>query len=143
MTDTRRVVINKCFGGFGLSPEAERALVGKCEHTTLMEPAEYYGNRPGWEKDFERDTTDKDRIRLGFGPQVVDGKIIIDEHRSTYQSADARACPALIDVVQRLGKRAAGMHAELVVVEIPADVKWGIHEYDGLEHVEEDHRTWG
>jgi len=27
-------------------------------------------------------------------------------------------------------------------VEIPDDVKWHIHEYDGLEHVAEDHRTW-
>jgi len=24
---------------------------------------------------------------------------------------------------------------------VPDDVKWHIHEYDGLEHVAEDHRT--
>jgi hypothetical protein len=25
---------------------------------------------------------------------------------------------------------------------VPADAKWHVHEYDGLEHVAEDHRTW-
>jgi len=30
----------------------------------------------------------------------------------------------------------------LKVVEVPEDVKWHISEYDGHEHVAEDHRTW-
>jgi hypothetical protein len=30
----------------------------------------------------------------------------------------------------------------LKVVEVPDDVKWHIHEYDGGDHVAEDHRTW-
>jgi hypothetical protein len=48
----------------------------------------------------------------------------------------------LVRVVEQLGKKANGDHAKLKVVEIPADVKWDIAEYDGLEHVEEVHRTW-
>ena len=31
---------------------------------------------------------------------------------------------------------------QLTIVDVPDEVKWHIHEYDGLEHVAEDHRTW-
>lgn len=48
----------------------------------------------------------------------------------------------LISVIKDIGKKANGRSASLKIVEIPDDVKWGIHEYDGSEHVEEQHRTW-
>lgn len=50
--------------------------------------------------------------------------------------------PVLIQVVEELGELANGRHAELKIVEIPDDVKWQIEEYDGLEWVAEQHRTW-
>lgn len=49
--------------------------------------------------------------------------------------------PLLVQVVEELGDRAGGPCACLKVVEIPADVKWTIEEYDGLEWVAEAHRT--
>jgi len=52
--------------------------------------------------------------------------------------------PNLVAIVERLGVAANGRFAELKVVEIPDDVtSWYIHEYDGREHVAENHRTWG
>jgi len=54
----------------------------------------------------------------------------------------ARDNPDLVEVVEELGQQSWGMCAELQVVEIPDDVKWHIHEYDGSEYVAEDHRTW-
>ena len=59
----------------------------------------------------------------------------------THDSSSERACPALVQVVERL--KASGGLAELVVIEVPDDVKWHIEEYDGNEWVAEDHRTWG
>lgn len=53
-----------------------------------------------------------------------------------------RDCPYLVQVAEELGKEANGRYAELRVVEIPSDVSWHICEYDGLEHVAENHRTW-
>ena len=41
-----------------------------------------------------------------------------------------------------MGESANGWAAEIGIVEIPDGVKWHIHEYDGIEHVAEDHRTW-
>jgi len=53
-----------------------------------------------------------------------------------------RADPALIQVVEELGKKSFDRYAKLRVVEIPEGVSWFIEEYDGLEHVSEKHRTW-
>ena len=50
--------------------------------------------------------------------------------------------PALVQVVEQLGDEANGLCSNLVVVEIPDDVKWVIEEYDGIEHIAEVHRTW-
>jgi hypothetical protein len=50
--------------------------------------------------------------------------------------------PNLVKVVQELGVDAETPCSELKIVEIPDGVKWHIHEYDGLEHVAEDHRVW-
>lgn len=50
--------------------------------------------------------------------------------------------PALVQVVEELGAAADGPNARLAVVEIPADVKWVIDDYDGRETVEEEHRSW-
>jgi hypothetical protein len=47
-----------------------------------------------------------------------------------------------VAVVEELGARANGRHAELKVVEIPANVDWEIDEYDGAEWVAEKHRIW-
>lgn len=53
-----------------------------------------------------------------------------------------RAHPLLVRVVEELGAKAGGRHAELKIVDIPPDVKWEIKEYDGRETVVEKHRTW-
>lgn len=48
----------------------------------------------------------------------------------------------LVAVVEQWGATANGDYARLKVVEIPADVKWQIEEYDGMEYIVEVHRTW-
>jgi hypothetical protein len=54
----------------------------------------------------------------------------------------ARDDPYLVKVVEELGEAANGKYADLKVVEVPGDVEWQIAEYDGLEWVAEQHRTW-
>lgn len=92
-----KVVINKCYGGFGLSDEAVGML------------RERWPECPGY---------------IGSDPGV-------------------RANPELVSVVEELGSKASGRFAALAVVEVPDGVRWHIEEYDGLECVAEDHRTWG
>lgn len=50
--------------------------------------------------------------------------------------------PLLVQVVEELGDAASDGYANLKVVTIPAGVAWHVEEYDGFEHVAEDHRTW-
>lgn len=57
--------------------------------------------------------------------------------------SDDRANHQLVATVEKLGLAASGFHAALEVVEIPNDVKWMICDHDGMEHVAEQHRTWG
>lgn len=48
----------------------------------------------------------------------------------------------LVRVVEKLGDGVNGRFSELKVVDIPDEVEWHISEYDGLEWVAENHRTW-
>jgi len=47
--------------------------------------------------------------------------------------------------IGRIGyiKWCSGDYANLKIVEIPDDVNYYISDYDGMEAVEEAHRTWG
>jgi len=68
----------------------------------------------------------------GCRPQDVDDREI------------ARDDAALVYAVETLGTKVAhgSQWGELKVVEVPADVEWFIHDYEGREHVAEMHRTW-
>ncbi len=65
----------------------------------------------------------------------------LDKPPPSYGEFD-RADPLLIQVVEELGRAASSGYAGLEIVDIPDDVEWHIHYYDGLEHVAENHRTW-
>jgi hypothetical protein len=92
----RRIVINNCYGGFGLS---DRAI------------AEY---------------------------KKLAGITDTDFHDRDIPRDD----PYLVKVVKEMGMAANGSHANLKIVEVPADVDWLVQEYDGAEWVAEAHRTW-
>ena len=111
-----KVVINKCFGGFSLSDKGLHRFA-ELKGLTLYSQDEglfisYYTN-----PDYTQDS-----------------------YFSCYDIK--RDDPDLVKVVEELGNEANGAYAELKVVEIPDDVKWYIHEYDGIECINEVHRTW-
>jgi len=90
-----KIVLNKCFGGFGLSKKAYDFL--------------------GLEWD-------------GYG--------------FCFNSYEERTDEKLIECVEKLGEDADGRFASLAVVEIPDGIDYEITEYDGIETVEETHRSW-
>lgn len=92
-----KVVINQCYGGFGISKE--------CAAYCGIAWTDHYG---------------------GIATEEV-----------------ARTNPKLIEFIEKFGSNAAsGQFAELAIATIPDDVEWQIGEYDGMEHVAEQHRTW-
>ena len=130
-----KIVINKCYGGFGLSKLAIKNLIGKCTHVTLEDPKEYYGSDyPNkFNEDYKNGISDREYMY-----DLYEGKIPIDDH-----SYNNRTCSALVSVVEILGSEANGEYAELKVVEIPNGMKYEISDYDGIESIHEVHRVWG
>lgn len=120
-----KIVINKCFGGFGLSDKAcERLIELGVKCTTY--------DKKGHMVDPSAKITKQKREDSLFGQEYY----YHDNHED-------RINPLLIQVVEELGREANGEFAELRVIEIPDDVEWEIDEYDGSESIEEKHRSWG
>ncbi len=49
---------------------------------------------------------------------------------------------SLVEVVRRLGKKAEGKHAKLVVVKLKPATRYVIYEFDGMESIAEDHKVF-
>lgn len=137
---TRKVVINKCFGGFGLSPQAVLWLYKNGMKEIASPVKEYFGDKDYSEdlnkwKEFKKNRKKQAALFLTvFSP---DEKFVLSVR------PEKRDNPLLIKCLKTLGKKAWGDFAELKVVSIPANIKWKIEEYDGIEWVAEEHRTWG
>lgn len=89
-----KIVVNSCFGGFGLSSEAMNRL-----RQLKNEPDLYI---------HDLDRTD----------------------------------PCLVQVVEELGSKANDRASDLRIADVPDDVNWYIHDYDGVESIHEHHRHW-
>lgn len=148
-----KLVINKCYGGFGLSAKAmKRYAELKGKECYFFDMAKSFSGEYvpvsvekadklfGW---FHYTVPDPQNYRLSE----------IDSD-GLYKGANARAReitlevgdrsdPDLIRVVEELGKAANGRHSELEIVEIPDGVDFEINDYDGMESVHEAHRVWG
>ncbi len=134
-----KVVINVCYGGFGLSHKALLWLAErKSKWVRQTEPSEYYGDQPGWEEQFaEAQQRDHDSP---FGLTLYEGKILCLNDRA---DPEFRGDAQIIECIETLGvKEAAASLAELLVVEIPDGVDYYIDEYDGTEKINEQHRSW-
>lgn len=140
-----KIVINKCYGGFGLSEEGvlryleikgQKVWPEYNKRFNLLGPT-YWLVPPGPDRVEEADdkwhsmTMEEREAHNDLWSQQV-----------FYDRDVARDDPVLAQVVEELGDQANGRHANLKVVEIPNDVKWCIEEYDGTEWVSEVHRTW-
>lgn len=148
-----KVVINVCYGGFGLSDAAYERLI------QLGVPVRKYIEQ------------ERDPDTMLYKPEPLnEGEIIFDRELTPlgeselnniywkYRDASSkgrlharywecwtngnRTHPLVIQVVEELGEKANGGCANLRVVEIPDGVEWEISEYDGNEHIAEKHRTW-
>jgi hypothetical protein len=114
---TQKIVINACHGGFGLS-DAGIELYGKLSGLDLVRGPDSLFGKSSWYVD-----------EIAESNYFYDGQI-------------PRDCEHLVQVVQQLGESANSRYSDLKIVEIPDNVEWHIAEYDGWEHVAENHRTW-
>lgn len=59
-----------------------------------------------------------------------------------YKFENDRTNKDLIRCVEALGDKANGRFADLEIVEVPENIDFYIDEYDGIETVHEEHRSW-
>ena len=97
-----KIVINTCFGGFGLSKKAIKELAKRKNVKLTNRDSEYF---------------------------------LIKKTR--------RNDSDLVAIVEEMGDNANTRYSDIAIIEIPDDVNWIITQHDGMEHVAEQHRTWG
>lgn len=123
------VVINRKFGGFGLSDEAVKMCIERgMSVTEYIKSGPNKGSMKNPSADFTRS---EDYPSLGIYHIADSGK-------------GFRCNPIVLEVVKKLKKKSWGKFAELEIVDIPFNGMsgWDIHEYDGYESIEESHRSW-
>lgn len=126
-----KIIINRCYGGFGLSQEAFKRLI------ELGVPVQEV-KEDGW-KDASDDYIIWDVSKVDDVSEYRKREPLVLAHS---HERSIRSDPRLIQTVEELGARANGSCADLKIVEIPDDVEWEIEEYDGSEWIAEKHRTW-
>jgi len=127
---TKKVVINRCYGGFGLSDKAYEWLINNRDWVVT-------------EYDDKGNYINKDADII----DVSTSKHCILNHKyssiRSFYDKESRTDRDIIDCVEELGSDvASGKCAELRIVEIPENVDFVINDYDGNEIITEKHRTW-
>lgn len=134
-----KVVVNKRYGGFGLSDAGIRAYAEAKGITLYPENGQF-----GMVTYFTVPTNERVG-EIDFYNASMSERTAYNQRHHTERLYDGdleRDDPILVDVVERLGNAANGKYARLEVTEVPDDVDWEIGEYDGQEWVQEKHRTW-
>lgn len=128
----QKIVINKCYGSFGLSEWAIKKLVEikGLYFYTLDDNMEY----------LKVDNWEEDRFigESKTSTEINNSKI---HHNAIYFKAK-RDDKDLVELVQNNSEKVNSPYSRLKVVEIPDGVEWEIEEYEGHEWVAEKHRTW-
>ena len=143
-----KIVINKCYGGFGLSNAAYEKLIEW--GVPVRKYKEERRGDDGLYKDepenngeiiFDRELTlpGEDSLNDIYHKYKPSG---ISERYWDCWTRDNRSHPLVVRVVEELGEKASGRHASLKVIEIPDGIEYEIDEYEGIEHIAEKHRTW-
>ena len=138
-----KVVINTCYGGFGLSEEALQLLAKKGVPITLIYNDGKTVNAKGIEDC---------PLFIRYYEEEV-GWWIFKETRTYYQLSldgevarkmEFRTSKLLLEVIEELGDKANGYFAELKIVEVPDSEIKQVHidNYDGVETVIQNHKEW-
>jgi len=142
---TKTVAINGCYGGFGLSPKATQLYLKKIgkECFFYKQTGYKHNNEEKYEQIDIVEATETGFVVVmtkDFGPTMN----TIDNDYFWYETFyEDRSNKELIETIKELGeKESSGTHAEIRLVEIPADVEYTIEEYDGIESIHEVHRSW-
>ncbi len=138
-----KIIINDCFGGFDLSIKAVKEYA-KLKGFTV---SAYIDNREGslqnkiFIKATKKDENKNEVFHFCKSVKQKIGAEELDEKYFIFRNIP-RNDKDLVKVVNKLKSKANTYVSKLKIVNIPDGVDWIITEYDGLETIEEKHRTW-
>ena len=136
----KKVILNKCFGGFGLSKEAYE-LYAKKKGIDVF----HYTQENLKERIYTYATDDDRTFSFYFTKDFGNNSYISDEDFNKYNlflNEDFREDKTLIEVVEELGEKANSMYSDLKIVEIPDDLDYVIDNYDGIETLHQKVQEW-
>lgn len=138
-----KIVINKCFGGFGLSDKAEDLYAEKSQMKLYRYKQTKYKHKDG-EALYERvGNNDRSMFTSTYTKDHGDNFSKHPEDGSYWYSGGLKRTDSiLIEVIETLGEEANGDCASLKVVDIPDNIDYEIDDYDGMESISETHKTW-
>lgn len=136
-----KIVINICFGGYGLSKAAILRYAELKNLSVTVENADKFTGPIYWLEPNPAKRENQDNFYELSSEERQASNARYEAQRLLDHNIP-RTDPTLIQVVEELGEEAAGRFASLKIIEIPDDVEFEIKEYDGIEHVAEIHRTW-
>ncbi len=156
----QKIVINKSFGGFSISPKAIQRMAElnghECHFYRYDSKGNYYkvsiediGNSLFYTAFKTGDETIIDRFNFtqnSWNNMSAEDRVTFNEDYSELELSSRpsdRSDRILIQVIEELGSEANGRCADLKIVEIPEGIEYTIEEYDGMEHITEVHRSWG
>ena len=111
-----KILVNRCYGGFGFSDQFYEALGWVVKEKGSF--FKYYEPTEEWKERYPQESTYYDDRDIRTNPEVI---ALFEEKGSEWSS---------------------GGFAKLDLVEIPDDIRYEIDEYDGIETIREEHRTW-
>ena len=132
-----KVVINRCFGGFGLSPLAVKEYLKRKGKECFC-----YDN--SFSEKMKKVDIESANLFVIYSTKDLGEEITWEDLGDSYfrERDIPRNDADLVEGVKLLKDKADGRCASLKIVEIPDDVAWTIEEYDGMESVHEQHRVW-
>ena len=138
-----KIVINKCYGGFGLSREAESLYAKKSGFDLFHYQQTEYKHNGGKDKFVRVGSDEKCFMSHAYKKDQGDEFSKPTSNKDYwYYGEIERNDPLLVEVVEELGDRANGECASLSVVNVPDGIDWEIDDYDGIESIHESHRSW-
>lgn len=142
----KKVILNKCYGGFGASYLAHKLYAKK--KYNVDEIFIYKWTKNGYVK-ICSDTIDKKLFRFYSFYSIKDfGDFITHEERDKIKDSflllddKYREDPIFIEVVEELGEKANTFCSDLKIVEIPDDLDYVIDDYDGIETLHQKVQEW-
>ena len=136
-----KVILNKCYGGFGVSQEAYELYAKKKGIEIFSYKLECRNDKPIYRKTDTGSSILTHVFTKDFGDYVE----LSDDNSEKYileLRGNHREDPVLIEVVEELGERANSPFSKLVVVDIPDGMEYEIDEYDGLETLHQKVKKW-